>query len=347
MADKVESILRELGAVVEHWDVYPGRPNVTGYFDFGAAETIVFDVHMDTVPVEGMTVPPFGAEVREGKLYGRGACDVKGPMAAMLCAIDRFKKSGATVRYNILFAAVCDEESGFGGVTSFVHRLEKKELPPVAAAIVAEPTLLNPVAAHKGVARWTISTTGVAAHSSTPHLGSNAIYTMAPVIQALEVYAGELLDRTPHPTLGTPTLSVGVIHGGSAVNIVPEHCEIQVDRRLIPGETLASAEAELVRVLEGFAVSVSSPIVAAPPMETYADGPLVQSVLAAATAVGATPGVEYANYCTDGSFYPQIDVPVVVFGPGSIAQAHTKDEWISLEQLEMGTMAYQKIIAGM
>ena len=350
MADRVESILRELGAIlVRRTDVYPGRPNVTGYLDFGAAETLIFDAHMDTVPVEGMTVDPYGGELKDGKVYGRGSCDVKGPMAAILCAMEKSSesvKSGKKARYNILMAAVCDEESGFGGVHAFVKNLDKTKYAPIAGAIVAEPTLLNAVAAHKGAARWIISTIGTAAHSSTPHLGKNAIYAMAPVIQRLESYATELETRKPHKRLGSPSLSIGIINGGSAVNIVPDYCQIHVDRRLIPGETLEYAKEDLQRILEGMDINISEPMVAAPPMETPDDHPLVLQALDAGLHGGAASEIEYANYCTDAPFYAEIALPTVVMGPGSIAQAHTKDEWISEQQLEMGVRAYTHLIMG-
>jgi acetylornithine deacetylase len=346
MADRVEVILRALGAKqFEQWEPYEGRPSVMGYMDFGAPETLIFDAHLDTVPVEGMTVDPFGGTERDGKIYGRGACDVKGPMAAMLMALHNVKRS-EKARFNVLFAGVCDEESGFGGVESFVKRLDKSAYAPIVGGIIAEPTLLNPVAAHKGTARWIVAVGGVAAHSSTPHLGQNAIYKASHVIQRLEKYAAELQARTPHAKLGTPTLSIGIIHGGSAVNIVPDHCELHVDRRLIPGETLGTAWEDLEQTLAGLDVDISTPLVAAPPMDTDPDSTIVQLALAAGRAAGASSEVESANYCTDASFYPQIEVPTVVFGPGSIAQAHTKDEWISIDQLEMGVRAYEALIGG-
>lgn len=350
MAEKVESVVRQIGAAsVEVWQPLPGRPTVLAYFDFAAPRTLIFDAHLDTVPVEGMTVAPFTATHLDGKIFGRGACDVKGPMAAMLCAINNVARTAAGAsapRYNVLFAAVCDEESGFGGVSSFVNRLQPGAYAPLAGAVIAEPTLLNVVAAHKGVLRWHIGTRGVAAHSSTPHLGSNAIYAMSQVIARLQEYADQLAAATPHVQLGAPSLSVGLIHGGSAVNIVPDFCEIQVDRRLIPGETVESATADLWRQLDGLGADVSSPIVAAPPMHTDSESFLVKEALAAGRHAGAQPQIEYANYCTDGSFYPALNLPSIVTGPGSIAQAHTKDEWIEIDQLHKGVAAYEALIRG-
>lgn len=348
---KIEEILRNCGAVTETWEVLPGRPNVIGFFDFGAEKTLIFDAHLDTVPVEGMTVDPFGGEQRDGRLYGRGACDVKGPAASVLCALYNVSKqvnAGTRARYNALYAGVCDEESGFGGVKSLIEGLPLSSYTEFAGAIVIEPTLLNPIVAHKGVIRWTISTRGRAAHSSAPHLGDNAIYRMAPVLSALADHAKELESRQPHPTLGHPTLSVGVIHGGSAVNIVPDFCAIQVDRRLIPGETPETATVELRQVLSNAGlesgVDISAPIVDAPPMETDPESELVKLALETAAGMGIPSERQYASYCTDASFYPTAIGPVIVIGPGSIEQAHTRDEWISVEQLEAGVKFFTQIL---
>jgi acetylornithine deacetylase len=343
LAGRIKAILRTLGATsVETTYPLPGRPNVTGYFDFGATQTILFEAHLDTVPTSGMSIDPFAADIRDGKLWGRGACDVKGPMAAMLTAIGAARQSGRA-RYNVLFAAVCDEESGFAGVR---HLLQNLPL-PVTFAVIAEPTDLQPLAAHKGVARWNLTTRGLAAHSSTPHLGRNAIYTMADALLALRTHANQLTARAPHAQLGAPTLSVGVITGGSAVNVVPDTCTIQIDRRLVPGETPASAETELRAALAEFAdISLSEPIVAAPAFSVSEESPAVKACLAAAHALGVSAVPEYANYCTDASFYPGHEIPAVVFGPGSIAQAHTADEFIEIAELERGAEAYLHILRG-
>jgi len=349
MAAFVADVLRGMGAEVEQWDALPGRPSVSGFLDLGAEETLIFDAHLDTVPVEGMTVEPFGGAVRGGRLYGRGACDVKGPAAAALSAMAAAAaavKTGARARYNVLYAGVCDEESGFGGVRSFVARL-RRESRNIAGVVVLEPTLLHPIVAHKGVIRWNITTRGVAAHSSTPHLGDNAIYKMAAVLDALAAHAKELENRPPDPQLGLPTLSVGVIQGGSAVNVVPDFCTIQVDRRLIPGESPETALADLEKALQGVhggAVDISPAIVQAPAMAPSADAFLVELALEAARAVGAQPEVQVASYCTDGSFYPPDLGPAIVVGPGSIAQAHTKDEFIETAQLAAGKEFFLRML---
>lgn len=347
MAAAICDLLQTMQATnIDTWDTYPGRPSVSGYFDFGASDTLIFDTHLDTVPVAGMTVDPFAAELRDGRIYGRGSCDMKGPMAAMLCAISQVIEAGTKPRFNVLFAATADEESGFGGVKSFLARLDATRYAPLFGAVVAEPTDLKPVAAHKGTCRWIIGTAGVAAHSSTPHLGKNAIYKMAPIITALEQYAARLATHPPHARLGAPSLSVGTITGGSAVNIVPDFCQLQIDRRLVPGETPESATEELATELAQFDVTISDPMVAAPPMETSDGSPLVAAALDASRAAGEPTQVDYANYCTNAACYGPLRIPVVVYGPGSIAQAHTKDEWIATNALTAGVVAYQTLILG-
>jgi acetylornithine deacetylase len=345
LAQRVGEILSALGAEVSFHYPLPGRPNVVARFDIAAPATILFEAHLDTVPSDGMTISPFSGEICDGRLYGRGSADEKGPMAAMICAIERAVQSG--LRYNILFAAVCDEEYQFHGIHSFLQSLPAEERARIRFAVVAEPTLLNPVYAHKGVVRWRAVANGIAAHSSTPHLGKNAIYRMAHFISRLQKYAAALESTAPvHESLGCPTLSVGTIRGGTAVNIVPDFCEIEVDRRLIPGELPESATAQIEAIAQECEIQISAPIVRAPAFEVDVESPAVKACMSAATCCGLTPQPLAVNYCTDAAFYAQSGISAVVFGPGSIAQAHTSDEWISMEQLELGVQAYTSILQG-
>lgn len=340
IATYVKELLVRMQATEVQWaEPAPGRPNVTGWFDFGARETILLEAHFDTVAVEGMAINPFGGRVENGRLWGRGACDVKGPMAAMLTAISEVATS-KSAQYNVLFVGVCDEESGFLGVRHLVTNLSI----PIRFAVVAEPTELHPLAGHKGVVRWQASARGIAAHSSTPQWGKNAIYETAEAVLRLRDFADELQRRNPHEKLGSPSLSVGLIRGGSAVNIVPEHCTIDIDRRLVPGEEPEQAQAELQGLLGK--LELSEPLVAAPAFLASKASPAVQACLAAASKAGVTAEPDYANYCTDASFYGAAGIEAVVFGPGSIRQAHTKDEHIEVEALHHGAKAYQAILEG-
>ena len=339
VAKHVVAVLDGMGARVAIAEVLPSRPNVSGFFDFGAPTTIIFEAHLDTVPVDNMAVAPFGGEVRDGRLYGRGACDVKGPMAAMLCAIEAAR--GGKPRHNVLFAAVSDEEYQFHGVRQLLGAIRALSAQPPAFAVIAEPTLLEPVTAHKGVARWRATARGVPAHSSTPHLGRNAIYAMADAVAALRAHAARLAERQPHPELGTATLSVGTIRGGTAVNVVPDVCEVEIDRRLVAGETPAGAAEELREILDPLGVELSAPVMEAPAFESRPGSAAVRAAIRASRAARAAGRMLAVSYCTDAAFYPRAGIDAVVFGPGSIEQAHTADEWIAVEQLELGVIAYR------
>ena len=222
LTDFLETWLRDRGIACRREPVSSGRDNLLALYEApGARRTILFDVHQDTVPVDGMTIPPFEPTIESGRLHGRGSCDVKGGMAAMLAAFVRLVRERPSDSASVLLALTVDEEFTHTGSSHLAKYAHEAEL-----AIVAEPTLLDLVHCHKGALRWTIRTRGIACHSSTPHRGVNAIYRMAHVLQALESYAGTLARSAPHPILGPPSLSVGRIQGGQSVNIVPDWCEI-------------------------------------------------------------------------------------------------------------------------
>src|SRR3954470_23279619 len=228
----LERFFIDLGAPYQRTPVAPLRDNIVARFESpGAATTLLFEVHQDTVPVDGMTIDPFAGEVRDGKLYGRGACDVKGGMTAMLAAFARLVREKPAGAANVLLACTVDEEHTFLGVQELMKEGVRADF-----AVVAEPTRLQIVDAHKGVVRWKVRTEGRACHSSRPDQGVNAIYRMGHVLPVIERYADRLMKSAPHARLGPPTLSIGRIDGGVSVNTVPDACVIEIDRRLLPGE---------------------------------------------------------------------------------------------------------------
>ena len=240
----------------EGWDcavdeVAEGRANVLARIPGPPdAPCILLDAHQDTVPVSGMTIDPFQPRVADGRIYGRGACDVKGGMAAMIAAVQRLHRQRPGDHPTMVLACTCDEEYGQLGARRLAEGWSNgncRLLPtPPDLALVAEPTELQVVVAHRGTVRWRIATDGVAAHSSDPARGVNAIYRMAGVITALEDYAKHLPQSTPpHHLCGPATLSVGRIQGGTSVNIVPDHCQVEIDRRLLPGESPWDAMADV------------------------------------------------------------------------------------------------------
>jgi acetylornithine deacetylase/succinyl-diaminopimelate desuccinylase-like protein len=334
LASFLEAWFHELGVRFERQPVAPGRDNLLAWYDAPDPRTLIlFDVHQDTVPADGMSIPPFVPELTGGRLSGRGSCDVKGAMAAMLWAFARLVRERPAGSASVLMACTVDEE--------FTHL-------GADVAIVAEPTLLDLVHCHKGVLRFKIRTKGVACHSSTPNLGENAIYRMGEVLGFLQKYAGVLAGSAPDPILGPPTLSVGRIEGGQSVNVVPDWCEIEVDRRLIPGEDAATA-LDIVKQLvnkifdESDCLDVSQPSVHMPPLVSQASRWIEPLTAAIERATAHRPQVIGVPFGTDAGPLSEKGTPCVVFGPGDIAQAHTKDEWIDLDQVHLAAEAYFQI----
>ena len=257
----LEALFRGLGLPAERHTVAPLRDNIITRVEGDVppergGKIVMLEAHQDTVPVEGMTIEPFVPKIDGGRLYGRGSCDIKGGMAAMISRIaptgPRKPQRSADRDHGLHDQRRARLHRGdalggdlFGKVPDSGHGPElappagRSELLPRVPdwAIVAEPTKLNVVVAHKGAARWKCSTRGVATHSSQPHMGDNAIYHMARVLLALEQYGRDVVPKlASHPLCGKPTLSVGLISGGISVNTVPDRCTIEVDRRVLPVE---------------------------------------------------------------------------------------------------------------
>jgi len=314
---------------------------------------ILFDAHQDTVPVDGMTVDPFGGTIQRGRLYGRGACDVKGPMAAMLAAVLRLAEERPPRRPTVIFSLSINEEYGFTGIRKLVELWSTPGREPVLPrpdlAVVAEPTGLQIVAAHKGVLRWRCHAPGRAAHSSRPELGENAIYRMARALGIMERFDAEVLAAGPvHRWCGRSTLSVGTIQGGASANMVPARCTIEVERRFPPGEDADRIQPALVDYLRaaelGFELQHDPPYMRGLALPEAENHPLVerlQAITAAAAGDCQRIGVPYA---TNGAFVAAVGIPTVVFGPGQIEQAHTVDEWIDVEQLALGAEIYYQFL---
>jgi acetylornithine deacetylase/succinyl-diaminopimelate desuccinylase family protein len=345
LTDYLEDWFGRLGVVCRRDTLSPGRDNLLAWYEAPSPRRdILFDVHQDTVPTDGMTIPPFEPTVADGRLSGRGSCDVKGSMAAMLSAFARLVRERPSGSASVLLACTVDEEFTHTGSSRLAEIHHGAEL-----AIVAEPTLLNLVHCHKGALRWKIRTRGLACHSSTPHRGVNAIYRMGHVLDVLESYAAMLSRTTHHPILGPPSLSVGRIEGGQSVNIVPDWCEIEIDRRLIPGEDPIRSQDELRQVLAerlgGMLdeIEFGRPWVNMPALSPGASRWLEPLGDAIASVIGRRPEIMGVPFGTDAGPLNAAGTPCVVFGPGDIAQAHTKDEWIELEQVQLAAEAYYQI----
>lgn len=312
------------------------------------APWLLFESHMDTVTADGMTIDPFAGEVRDGRVWGRGACDTKGSGAAMLWALRQYA-DGDRQPNNIAVAYTTDEEFGKDGAKKLVEEhLSHVGWKPVGA-IVGEPTLLKPVIAHNGGFRWKIKTRGIAAHSCDPSQGRSAISKMVGVIDALESrYIPSV--KVSHPLVGPAACSINLIQGGKQINVIPDQCEISIDRRLSPGENRHAIQPEVEKLLDELRGADSELQVTQgepffdPPLDPAPNESLckfVQKVLADMGLPTDACGVQYG---TDASQFTEIAVPAVVIGPGSIDQAHTKDEWLELAQLDRCVELYLNLM---
>jgi acetylornithine deacetylase len=345
VADYVAQYLRRLGIAAEFQTVMAGRANVLGRMPGSSASGLILEAHMDTVTLEPMP-EALTPVLRGGRLYGRGACDTKSSLAAMLYALKLLQEHAGGRHVSVLLAATVDEEVAYRGVLALVN-----SHPPATAAIVGEPTGLMPVIAHKGVVRFRIRTRGTAAHSSRPAEGNNAIYQMVEVIGSLRASLEPQLAQRAHRLTGAPTLCVSVIHGGLQVNMVPPECVIEIDRRTVPGETHAQVLAEVDAVLDAvrlrdpaYAIDREEPTIADYALETAPDSAIARAALAACRAIRGAGELGAVPYGSDASKLSELGrIPSIVLGPGDIAQAHTADEWVSIDEVARAAEIYAQI----
>jgi len=326
-AEFVAAFLEECGARVELREVAPGRPNVFARFpsDAPGKKRVILAPHLDTVSVGGMTIEPFGGEIRDGKLWGRGATDTKGPMAAMMWSLRQLRDRIPALGHEIWFAALMGEEAGQEGARAFVKQ-ERGDF-----ALIGEPTGCEIVTSHKGSLWLKLRTAGRAVHASAPHLGDNAIYKMADVLRCIRDEIAPRLASQSHPVLGSATISAGVIRGGTKINIVPDFCELEVDIRTIPGLEFEKIAGALGNAVPGLKISHTESL----PLSTDPSHPLIQLLLKNGSRLAVAPW-----FC-DAAVFAAAGIPAVAAGPGDIAQAHTKDEWISLSALDKGVQFYR------
>jgi acetylornithine deacetylase len=334
----VEQFFAARGIETFRQEVLPGRFNVIARLPGRpGARRVILEAHMDTVSVKGMTIPPFVPEVRDGKLFGRGSCDTKAGLAAMMHAVADLKANGVTPPCEIWLAAVVDEEYSFQGVLRLCQGLE------AAAAIVAEPTELRLVSASKGVLRWRVSTRGVAAHSAKPHLGVNAISRMAAVIQAHDREGAALAGRV-HPLLGPATLNIGMIHGGEQINFVPDRCQIAIDRRLIPGEDPQQIWEGYARLAAQVGAEAEAPLLADGPLETPVESDVVHTAQRVLISLGLPVAAMGVPFGSDASKLARQGVPSIIYGPGSIDRAHAAVEYVETDQVLTAAAFYRQFI---
>jgi len=368
VANYVERFFQQRGIEVWRQWVYPDRPNVIARVQGrNPQRRVVLEAHLDTVSVRGMTIDPWEPNIVDGKLFGRGACDTKGGLAAMMHSVARLVEERTVPACEIIFAATIDEEYSFRGVVALCDSLAagpvdphvlSQELAPrqpwtAQAALVAEPTDLRAVIASKGVLRWKVETLGTAAHSSKPHLGVNAIEHMAHLILAIEQDSHRLATQA-HPLLGTATCNVGVIRGGVQVNFVPDRCEIEIDRRLLPHEDREDVLQQYARLFDQLAAQhtglryvMHPPMLSDRPLETAPDATAVCTLQNVLSELGLDSQVCGVPYGSDASKLSAIGIPSIILGPGSIDQAHAAEEYIECHQVELATQVYLNFLLAM
>jgi acetylornithine deacetylase len=342
-AEHLHAQLRALGLDAEL--VGPAeRPSLLALADApGATETIVIASHLDTVPVDGMEIPPFDPRVSEGRVFGRGSCDTKSGMAAAVEALERVLRAGR-LRRRVWLVGEADEELGSSGIHAVLERLKQEP----AWLLATEPTSLRAVTRHKGICHLRLVAAGSAAHASDPSRGRNAIVAMARAVLALEALGVELAQRRDE-RLGAPTLSSGVIAGGSAPNIVPAEASLLVDRRLLPGEDERRVRAEIEAALRAHGVTdvrVDRCRAEKPPLLTPDDHPAARALRSALRAAGRSDLPDVAAFGTDAGVAAAAGIPGIVFGPGEVAQAHTAREFVAVQQVEAAVEVLVKLLEG-
>ncbi|WP_419948880.1 M20/M25/M40 family metallo-hydrolase [Candidatus Palauibacter sp.] len=324
------------GLAVSHYESAPGRPSVVGRLrGTGGGATLMFNAHYDTVGVQGMEAP-FAASVERGRLYGRGAYDMKGALAACIEAARMLHDSGARLSGDILVAAVADEEYASLGTADLVARRARGEL-PFDAAIVTEPTSLDLCVAHRGFTWIEITTRGRAAHGSRYRDGVDANLRMGRVLHRLEGLIEDLLSRPGHPLLGPPSLHAALVEGGTGISTYSPHCTLRIERRTVPPETQASVEAEISDLLDDLRTEDPSLEVEwktyfhREPFETTSDAPIAACTARAARRVlGRDPAVIGDSPWMDSALTQAAGVDSVVIGPHGEG-AHADVEWVDLD----------------
>ncbi len=317
----------DAGFAVEVEEAAPGRPNVIGTArGSGGGKALMLNAHLDTVGLGGMEAP-LEPRLEEGRLYGRGAYDMKASLAAILVAAREAAATGLSG--DVVVTAVADEEFASVG-TAAIAAARRAD-----AAIVAEPTELGVAVAHRGFAAWELETTGRAAHGSRPDLGVDAIAHMGAVLAELIELDRTLRAGSPHPLVGTGSLHAGTIEGGAEFSTYPASCLVRGERRTIPGEKADQARAELEEVvvraaerIPDLAVDVRVPLVREP-----FEVPEAESIVELVKRHAGSDEVVGVPFWTDAALLQAAGIPTVVFGPAGEG-AHADVEWVDLESAE-------------
>lgn len=321
-----------LGAdTVETEDVIDGRLNVYGIWEGTSDKWFVLDVHTDTVTVEHCDGDPFDGRIADGRVYGRGAVDTKASLGIVMALLERAREQGVRPVPNlVVVGSVGEEAGGLLGAQAFRNWATARGLRP-DEMIIAEPTMCAPVHGHKGLLNIEMRIKGLAAHSANPHLGRNAVTAAAHLIVALDAEHERLQSLPPTTEVGNGSLTVTIINGGTGGNVVPDSCTVYVSRRIAPGENDAEVAAHIRAIAEAACPLPIEFIETSYGSSAYyqsPDSPLIRRITDFA---GTSP--EVASYGTNALRYENFADQMVVFGPGSIDNAHTAVEYVEIDQL--------------
>ena len=336
-------VLSEWGFAVSVDDVAPGRPNVIARIGPTGKSPLVLNGHLDVVGTEGMMHDPFVPTTVGDKLFGRGATDMKGGIAAMCVAAARAAARGALAS-EIIIAAVCDEEFESIGTRALLASGLR-----ATGAIVTEPTRMAVCPAHKGFAWIEVAVHGHAAHGSRHDVGVDAVRHAGLLLASLDRFEQDIFTTRHHALLGRPSLHAAMIHGGTGWSTYAERCVLRIERRTIPGETgaqvlheIESVVAELTASRENFAATVHL-VCAQPPSDLSVDAPLTRLVAAAAGAPPANAPIEGLSCWTDAALFNAAGIPALCFGPGDIARAHSAEEWVERSDIVRATSVLEQV----
>lgn len=342
-----EQRLRDAGFQTRLVAAEEAKPNLVAELSGDSGPTLCFNAHLDVVPTGERSAwkhDPFGAEIEDGRIYGRGAGDDKASVAAQVMAGVALAKAGVALHGTLVINEVADEE--IGGVAGAAMIVNEGHIKP-DYVIVGEQTLNRVCVGEKGSAGTTITVHGRTAHGALPWEGANAIEGMAEVITALRRELWPQLEHRTHQYFHHSSASVNIITGGVKSNVVPDVCEIYIDRRLIPGEDPKIAVAEIntvaqkaVKDLPGISVTVEGREQSLPATVSGPDAPLVRSMIEANRLIGGDTQPTGFSMATDGRFFANAGYPTIIYGPGDPKLAHVPDEWVGVDELYEATRAY-------